>query len=126
MHKSAVGRVLNQIQRRVRKACLRENKARIVDGLSTRHASSTGEGTTSNVERLCGSGPEYDELEKVTGGGSVEGGGEHGIAGMLGKISTPYAKTDYEVDPSSPGDETVATIVEAREILARLQEAAET
>lgn len=124
MHKSAVGRVLNQVQRRVRKAFLREYKAQVVDSLCKRQASSTGEGTTGTVKRRCGSGPEHQMLEQGTEGGVlVEGGGEHGTSGNIAVQSTT---TDAEVGPSCTGDKILATTKEAREILARLQEAAET
>lgn len=120
MHKSALGRVINQVQRRVRTAFLREYKAQVVDSL---HASSTGKGATANVNPVCGSGPEHQMLENGTETRVVvEGSGEHDTPDNIPR--QPKKKLDDKVRPN-PGDETMAATKEAREILARLQEAAE-
>lgn len=126
MHKSALGRVLNQVQRRVLKAVLRDHKAQAV-GI---HVSGAGEETPVNAKRLCGSSPEHQMLKIGTGGGAFVGGGGEGgfsdISAHMGKVPMQSTKSHGVDDPSSPGNETFTAISEAREIMARLQEATET
>ncbi|CAN0103454.1 unnamed protein product [Scytosiphon promiscuus] len=121
VHKSDLCRLLLQADRRMMKAFLRDHRVQAATPLEQRE---------ELAFRGGGDDKDYLEVEATAWKGmSAEGGGgkEGYLSGM--SIITDGAllgstKMDDETDASCPGDETWKCTVEARDVVSRLEEAA--